>query len=127
MFIVPKFLLDGAGAPGERNDVSVVSIEHKLGIHASPTCVLSFGDAGGATGYLVGEEQRGMKYMFTMMNSARIGVAVEGLAIGEMAYQKASRYALERIQGKALGSARSITDRKPPRCPQNVDDDARQQ
>ena len=104
MFIVPKFLLDDAGAPGERNDVNVVSIEHKIGIHASPTCVLSFGDAGGATGYLVGEEERGMKYMFTMMNSARIGVAVEGLAIGEMAYQKAARHALERIQGRALGS-----------------------
>ncbi|MBT8207189.1 MAG: acyl-CoA dehydrogenase [Acidimicrobiia bacterium] len=103
MFIVPKYIPDAAGDPGERNDVRVVSIEHKMGINASPTCVLAFGDEGGAIGYLVGEEQRGMKYMFTMMNSARIGVAVEGLAIGEMAYQKAARYASERIQSKPLG------------------------
>lgn len=103
MFIVPKFIPDTEGNPGERNDVKVVSIEHKMGINASPTCVLAFGDEGGAVGYLVGEEQRGMKYMFTMMNSARIGVAVEGLAIGEMAYQKAARYASERIQSKPLG------------------------
>jgi alkylation response protein AidB-like acyl-CoA dehydrogenase len=103
MFIVPKFVPDAEGNPGDRNDVKVVSIEHKLGINASPTCVLSFGDEGGAVGYLVGEEQRGMKYMFTMMNSARIGVAVEGLAIGEMAYQKAAKYASERIQSKPLG------------------------
>ena len=104
MFIVPKHIPDAGGAPGERNDVRVVSLEHKLGIHASPTCVLSFGDDEGAVGYLVGEEQRGMKYMFTMMNTARIGVAVEGLALGEMAYQRAARYALERIQGRALGA-----------------------
>jgi alkylation response protein AidB-like acyl-CoA dehydrogenase len=103
MFIVPKFVPDTAGNPGARNDVKVVSIEHKMGINASPTCVLAFGDEGGAVGYLVGEEQRGMKYMFTMMNSARIGVAVEGLAIGEMAYQKAAKYAAERIQSKPLG------------------------
>ncbi len=103
MFIVPKYIPDAEGNPGERNDVKVVSIEHKMGINASPTCVLSFGDEGGAVGYLVGEEQRGMKYMFTMMNTARIGVAVEGLAIGEMAYQKAARYASERIQSKPLG------------------------
>jgi alkylation response protein AidB-like acyl-CoA dehydrogenase len=103
MFIVPKFIPGADGNPGERNDVKVVSIEHKMGINASPTCVLAFGDEGGAVGYLVGEEQRGMKYMFTMMNSARIGVAVEGLAIGEMAYQKAARYASERVQSKPLG------------------------
>jgi alkylation response protein AidB-like acyl-CoA dehydrogenase len=103
MFIVPKFIPDAEGNPGERNDVKVVSIEHKMGINASPTCVLSFGDGGGAVGYLVGEKQRGMKYMFTMMNTARIGVAVEGLAIGEMAYQKAARYASERIQSKPFG------------------------
>ena len=103
MFIVPKFIPKPDGAPGRRNDVKVVSLEHKLGIHASPTCVLSFGDDDGAVGYLVGEEGRGMKYMFTMMNSARIGVAVEGLAIGEMAYQKAARYATERVQSKPIG------------------------
>ena len=105
MFIVPKFLPNADGSPGERNDVRVVSLEHKIGIHASPTCVLAFGDEGGATGYLVGEEERGMTYMFTMMNSARIGVAVEGLSISDRAYQKAAQYASERIQSRALGEA----------------------
>lgn len=105
LFVVPKYLVGADGALGERNNYKIVSIEHKLGIHASPTCVISFGDGGeGALGYLVGEEQQGMKYMFTMMNTARIGVAVEGLAIGEGAYQKALSYARERRQGRAVGS-----------------------
>jgi alkylation response protein AidB-like acyl-CoA dehydrogenase len=85
-FIVPKFLLDEKGNPGERNDVHCVSIEHKTGIKASPTCVLSFGDNAGAVGYLIGEENRGMAYMFTMMNQARLGVGLEGLALIERAY-----------------------------------------
>ncbi|MEY3806533.1 MAG: hypothetical protein RIR69_1345, partial [Actinomycetota bacterium] len=87
-FIVPKFLLDDNGNPGQRNDISCVSIEHKTGIKASPTCVLSFGDNGGAVGYLIGEENRGMAYMFTMMNQARLGVGLEGLSLIERAYQQ---------------------------------------
>ena len=101
-FVVPKFLPDAAGRPGVRNDVTCVSIEHKLGIKASPTCVLSFGDADGAVGYLVGEEHQGLRAMFTMMNDARLGVAVEGLAVAERASQQAAAYATERRQGAAL-------------------------
>ncbi|CAN5784137.1 acyl-CoA dehydrogenase [soil metagenome] len=104
MFIVPKFILGSDGSPGQRNDIKIVSLEHKLGIHASPTCVVSFGDSGeGAVGHLIGEEQSGMRYMFTMMNTARIGVGVEGLAITEGAYQLAAAYALDRRQGRELG------------------------
>ncbi len=105
MFIVPKFVPDREGNPGERNDLKIVSLEHKLGIHASPTCVVSFGDAGeGAVGYLLGEEQEGMRNMFTMMNVARVGVGLEGLAITERAYQQALGYAHDRIQGRKTGS-----------------------
>jgi alkylation response protein AidB-like acyl-CoA dehydrogenase len=104
MFLVPKYILDANGDPGERNDIQVVSLEHKLGIHASPTCVLSFGDGGeGAIGYLVGAEQEGMRNMFTMMNAARVAVGMEGVAIGEMAYQQALGYARERVQGRPIG------------------------
>lgn len=103
-FIVPKFLLNADGSLGERNDVNCVSIEHKLGIKASPTCVLSFGDNGGAIGYLIGEENHGMSYMFTMMNQARIGVGLEGLSVAERAYQQALDYALVRRQGRAPGA-----------------------
>ncbi len=106
LFIVPKFLPDEAGNPGARNDLRAVSLEHKLGIHASPTCVMSFGDSGeGAVGYLIGEDQAGMKYMFTMMNNARIGVAIEGLAIGERVYQQALEFAHVRKQGSAIGAS----------------------
>jgi alkylation response protein AidB-like acyl-CoA dehydrogenase len=105
MFIVPKFVPDTAGNPGERNDIKIVSLEHKLGIHASPTCVVSFGDAGeGAVGYLLGEEQKGMRNMFTMMNIARIGVGLEGLAITEAAYQQSRDFARDRVQGRKTGS-----------------------
>jgi 3-(methylsulfanyl)propanoyl-CoA dehydrogenase len=103
LFIVPKFLLKPDGTPGERNDVRCVSIEHKLGIHASPTCVLAYGDEKGAIGYLVGEENRGLEYMFTMMNHARLVVGVEGVAIGERAYQHALEYARTRVQGREIG------------------------
>jgi len=103
-FIVPKFLLDDKGNPGARNDVHCVSIEHKTGIKASPTCVLSFGDNGGAVGYLIGEENRGMAYMFTMMNQARLGVGLEGLALIERAYQQSLEYAGLRKQGRAPGA-----------------------
>ncbi|MFM7068983.1 MAG: acyl-CoA dehydrogenase [Actinomycetes bacterium] len=104
LFIVPKFLLTEDGEPGERNDVRCVSIEHKMGIHGSPTCVMAYGDDGGATGYLVGEEHQGMRAMFTMMNSARIAVGIQGVALGDAAFQKALQYAQERRQGRQIGS-----------------------
>ncbi|MDZ7842361.1 MAG: acyl-CoA dehydrogenase [Gammaproteobacteria bacterium] len=104
LFVVPKFILDDDGRPGERNDVRTVSLEHKLGIHASPTCVLAYGDREGAVGYLVGEANRGLEYMFTMMNLARHAVGVEGLAIGERAYQQAVAYAGDRVQGRPIGA-----------------------
>ncbi|MCC5953981.1 MAG: acyl-CoA dehydrogenase [Acidimicrobiia bacterium] len=104
-FIVPKFLLGDDGEPATRNDAHCVSIEHKMGIKASPTCVMSYGENGGAVGYLIGEENRGMRYMFTMMNNARLSVGLEGLAIAERAYQDAHAYALERQQGRAPGAA----------------------
>lgn len=97
LFIVPKFLEDGT-----RNDVLCTGIEHKLGIHASPTCTMQFGDKGGATGYLVGEENQGLKYMFTMMNNARLSVGLQGVSIAEAAYQKALAYAKDRVQGTSL-------------------------
>jgi alkylation response protein AidB-like acyl-CoA dehydrogenase len=100
LFIVPKFLLGEDGKPGRRNDLRCVSLEHKLGIHASPTCVMSYGDDGGAVGYLVGEEGRGLSYMFTMMNNARLSVGIQGLAIAERAYQQAAGFARSRIQSK---------------------------
>ena len=100
LFIVPKFLVNDDGSLGEENDVKCLSIEHKLGIHASPTCVLQFGDNGGAIGYLVGDENSGMRYMFTMMNQARLAVGLEGLAVADRAYQQALEYALERRQGR---------------------------
>ncbi|MBM3490681.1 MAG: acyl-CoA dehydrogenase [Alphaproteobacteria bacterium] len=103
LFIVPKFLPDGGGRPGRRNDLRCVSIEHKLGIHASPTCVMSYGDDGGATGFMLGAENGGMRAMFTMMNTARLAVAVQGVAIAERAYQRAAHYARERRQGRAPG------------------------
>jgi alkylation response protein AidB-like acyl-CoA dehydrogenase len=104
LFIVPKFLPDAEGRPGPRNDLRCASIEHKLGIKASPTCVMAYGDDGGATGFLVGEENRGMEYMFTMMNNARLAVGIQGVAIAERAYQQARDYARQRVQGRALGS-----------------------
>jgi 3-(methylthio)propanoyl-CoA dehydrogenase len=103
-FVVPKFLVDDEGELGERNDVACVSIEHKMGIKASPTCVMSYGENEGAVGYLIGEENQGMRYMFTMMNNARLSVGLEGLAIAERAYQDAYEYALERKQGRAPGA-----------------------
>ncbi|MCC7039654.1 MAG: acyl-CoA dehydrogenase [Burkholderiales bacterium] len=103
LFVVPKVLVNADGSLGERNDVRCVSVEHKLGIHASPTCVLAYGDHGGATGYLVGEENRGLEYMFIMMNLARFSVGLEGVGIAERAYQRAVAYARERVQGRAVG------------------------
>ncbi len=100
LFIVPKFLVNDDGSLGDRNDLRAVSLEHKLGIHGSPTCVMQFGENDGAIGYLVGEEFRGMEYMFAMMNSARLAVGREGVGIAERAYQHAADYARERVQGR---------------------------
>jgi len=102
LFVVPKFLVNADGSLGARNDVHCVSIEHKMGIKASPTCVLQFGDQGGAVGYLVGQENRGLEYMFIMMNAARYGVGVQGVAIAQMAYQKAAAFAKDRIQSRPV-------------------------
>ena len=102
LFVVPKFMVGQDGSPGARNDAHCVSIEHKLGIKASPTAVLQFGDHGGAVGYLVGEENRGLEYMFIMMNAARYAVGVQGIAIAERAYQQAAAYAKERIQSRPV-------------------------
>jgi acyl-CoA dehydrogenase len=103
LFVVPKFMVNADGSLGERNDVRCVSIEHKLGIHGSPTCVLAFGQAGGAVGYLVGEENRGLEYMFIMMNAARYAVGIEGIGLSERAYQRALAYARDRVQGTEIG------------------------
>lgn len=107
LFIVPKFLVNEDGSLGERNDVHCVSIEHKLGIKASPTAVLQFGDHGGAIGHLIGEENRGLEYMFIMMNAARFAVGMQGVAVSDRAYQKAVAYAKDRVQSRPVdGSAK---------------------
>jgi len=109
LFVVPKMLVKPDGSLGERNDLRCVSLEHKLGIKASPTAVMAFGDERGAVGYLVGEENRGLAYMFTMMNNARLGVGLEGVAIAERAYQQARDYAKSRVQSRDIASS----DEKP--------------
>jgi alkylation response protein AidB-like acyl-CoA dehydrogenase len=107
LFVVPKFMVNQDGSLGARNDVHCVSIEHKMGIKASPTAVLQYGDNGGAVGYLVGEENRGLEYMFIMMNAARYAVGVQGIAVAERAYQHAVQYARERVQSRPVdGSVR---------------------
>ena len=103
LFLVPKFLPDADGAPGRRNDVRAHSVEHKLGIHGSPTCTMIFGDNGGATGFLIGQENAGMACMFTMMNRARLAVGLQGVGVAERATQQALAYARERRQGRADG------------------------
>jgi alkylation response protein AidB-like acyl-CoA dehydrogenase len=105
LFIVPKYLVNEDGSLGERNDVHCVSIEHKLGIKASPTAVLQFGDHGGAIGTLIGEENRGLEYMFIMMNSARFGVGMQGIGLAERAYQQAAAFAKERVQSRDLAGS----------------------
>jgi alkylation response protein AidB-like acyl-CoA dehydrogenase len=102
LFVVPKFLVNADGSLGKRNDVHCVSIEHKLGIKASPTAVLQYGDEGGAIGYIVGEENRGLEYMFIMMNAARYAVGVQGIAVAERAYQQAVAYARDRVQSRPV-------------------------
>jgi len=105
LFLVPKFAVNPDGSLGERNDVRAHSVEHKLGIHGSPTCTMVYGDRGGATGFLIGEENRGMACMFTMMNQARLAVGLQGVAIAERATQQALAFARERRQGRAAGAA----------------------
>src|SRR5690606_27299957 len=101
LFIVPKFLVNPDGSLGQRNALACLSLEHKLGIHGSPTCVMSYE---GAQAYLVGEPHRGLEYMFLMMNRARLAVGMQGVAIAERAYQRARAYARERVQGRPVGS-----------------------
>ncbi|HKS63083.1 MAG TPA: acyl-CoA dehydrogenase [Xanthobacteraceae bacterium] len=108
LFLVPKFFVQDDGAIGERNDARCHSVEHKLGIHGSPTCTMVYGDNGGATGWLVGEENRGLNCMFTMMNNARLAVGLQGVAIAERATQQAMAYANERRQGRAGGNGAII-------------------
>src|ERR1700736_5260567 len=103
LFLIPKFLVNADGSLGPRNDVYASGIEHKLGMHAAPTCTMTMGDHGGAIGYLIGEENRGMLCMFTMMNQARLGVGLEGVGIADRAYQQALAFAQERRQGRAVG------------------------
>ena len=105
LFVVPKFMVNADGSLGARNDLACASIEHKLGIHASPTAVMVFGENDGAIGYLVGEAHKGLGYMFTMMNHARLNVGMEGVAISERAYQQALAYAKDRVQGKPMGDS----------------------
>jgi alkylation response protein AidB-like acyl-CoA dehydrogenase len=103
LFLIPKFLVNADGSLGARNDIFASGIEHKLGMHAAPTCTMTMGDHGGAIGYLIGEENRGMSCMFTMMNQARLGVGLEGVGIADRAYQQALVFAQERRQGRAVG------------------------
>jgi alkylation response protein AidB-like acyl-CoA dehydrogenase len=103
LFLIPKFLVNADGSLGARNDIFASGIEHKLGMHAAPTCTMTMGDHGGAIGYLIGEENRGMSCMFTMMNQARLGVGLEGVGIADRAYQQALAFAQERRQGRAVG------------------------
>ena len=105
LFLVPKFLVNADGSPGARNDVLCAGLEHKLGIHGSPTCTMAFGDKGGAIGWLVGQENKGLACMFTMMNSARMSVGLQGVALAERAMQQALAYARDRRQGRAPGSS----------------------
>jgi acyl-CoA dehydrogenase len=104
LFLVPKYKVNADGTPGERNDNRPVSVEHKMGIHASPTCVLAFGDQGGAEGFLVGKPNEGLAAMFTMMNYMRLGVGVQGVGLADRSYQKSVSYARERVQGRAPGT-----------------------
>jgi 3-(methylthio)propanoyl-CoA dehydrogenase len=109
LFVVPKFLVNKDGSLGARNDVHCVSIEHKMGIKASPTAVLQYGDHGGAVGYVVGEENRGLEYMFIMMNAARYAVGMQGIAIAERAYQKAVQYAKDRVQSRPVDGSMAVS------------------
>lgn len=113
LFLVPKFLVTADGQLGARNDVKCVGLEHKLGIHGSPTCVMSFGDEGGATGFLIGVENKGMSAMFTMMNAARLAIGMQGVGVAECSFQKAYAFALERRQGKPFGLQHDMLEMSP--------------
>ena len=113
LFLVPKYLVNDDGSLGERNDLRVVSSEHKIGIHASPTCVMSYGDEAGAVGWMVGEENTGMGAMFTMMNNARLSVGLQGLSLTDRSYQQARQYSVDRKQGKAIGAELEAGDSSP--------------
>src|ERR1700760_545364 len=110
LFLVPKFLVNADGSLGARNDIYPSGVEHKLGMHASPTCTMTMGDKGGAIGFLIGEENQGMRCMFTMMNQARLGVGLEGVGVADRAYQQALAYAQDRKQGKAVGKTGDGSD-----------------
>jgi alkylation response protein AidB-like acyl-CoA dehydrogenase len=110
LFLIPKFLVNADGSLGARNDIYCSGIEHKLGMHAAPTCTMTMGDNGGAIGYLIGEENRGMQCMFTMMNQARLCVGLEGVGLADRAYQQALAFAQERKQGRAVGEKPSKSD-----------------
>ncbi|WP_375161445.1 acyl-CoA dehydrogenase [Bradyrhizobium sp. RDT46] len=110
LFLVPKFMVNPDGSLGARNDIFASGVEHKLGMHASPTCTMTMGDRGGAIGFLIGEENQGMRCMFTMMNQARLGVGLEGVGVADRAYQQALSYAQERKQGRAVGSKTDGSD-----------------
>ncbi|WP_407113998.1 acyl-CoA dehydrogenase [Bradyrhizobium sp. LMG 9283] len=110
LFLVPKFMVNADGSLGQRNDIYASGVEHKLGMHASPTCTMTMGDHGGAIGFLIGEENQGMRCMFTMMNQARLGVGLEGVGVADRAYQQALSYAQERKQGRAVGKTDDGSD-----------------
>ncbi|MCK1735903.1 acyl-CoA dehydrogenase [Bradyrhizobium sp. 138] len=110
LFLVPKFMVNADGSLGQRNDIFASGVEHKLGMHASPTCTMTMGDHGGAIGFLIGEENQGMRCMFTMMNQARLGVGLEGVGVADRAYQQALSYAQERKQGRAVDSKSDGSD-----------------
>ena len=127
LFLIPKFLVNADGSLGARNDIYPSGVEHKLGMHASPTCTMTMGDQGGAIGYLIGEENQGMLCMFTMMNQARLGVGLEGVGIADRAYQQALAFAQERQQGRAVGKQgrRPRSDHRASRRQAHADADAR--
>lgn len=110
LFLVPKFMVNADGSLGARNDIIASGVEHKLGMHASPTCTMTMGDHGGAIGFLIGEENQGMRCMFTMMNQARLGVGLEGVGVADRAYQQALAYAQERKQGRTIGKTGDGSD-----------------
>src|SRR5260370_15914020 len=110
LFLIPKFLVNADGSLAARNDIYASGVEHKLGMHASPTCTMTMGDKGGAIGYLIGEENKGMQCMFTMMNQARLGVGLEGVGIADRAYQPALAFAQERRQCRAICKSDNRSD-----------------
>jgi alkylation response protein AidB-like acyl-CoA dehydrogenase len=124
LLLVPKFLVNADGSLGDRNDAYAISVEHKMGIHASPTCVMSYGDNGGAIGYLIGQPHQGLAAMFTMMNNERLVVGLQGVGLSDRAYQGALEYARDRVQCAAPGTKAAWCHYSPPRCTPHVNDNA---